>query len=293
MNEIKYSLRARRWREIAGNKGKLEGRWAKRESKGPWKDIATTAAGITSLAGLALYGSVHFADAAFYAHLGLTPEDVGLNPAVTLGRVSVSFMLIAAALFIVVLPVVIFWRRTSFPWLFLTLVGSAIGNVLLIELFAPSSEVGQLAVGIGEIVFVFIVLAVHEVGFSAILDNVKENKVEVAIFASFVVLLVFGAAGIFGLKAAYGIDSRVTPESAFGVLPESFPGVGRLGLLGVEAKPANIVWVSDSLKGGVATTKGFPLVFLGTERNLHFLYDARRRLVIRVPATLVLIDTRS
>ncbi|QJT02517.1 hypothetical protein G9272_21175 [Streptomyces asoensis] len=263
------------------------------DSKSSWRDIATTAAGVTSLAGIALYGSVHFADAAFYAHLGLTPEDVGLNPAVTLGRVAVSFMFIGVALFIVTLPAVIWFRRTSFFWLNATIVGSVIAYVLLVELFAPVSEVGSLVVAVGEMAFVFIVFAVHEMGLSAILHSVKEKKVEVAILTSFAVLLAFVAAGIFGLQAAYGVASGVTSESSADVFPESFPGMGRLGLLGVEAKPANIVWVSESLKGAVAITKGFPLIFLGTDRNLHFLYDIQRRIVVRVPATLVLIDIRS
>ncbi|WP_159049527.1 hypothetical protein [Streptomyces sp. NRRL WC-3618] len=293
MDEIRYSIRARKRRAITDNNGKSEGRWAKRDSKASWKDIATTAAGITSLAGIALYGSVHFADAAFYARLGLTPEDIGLNPAVTLGRVAVSFMLIGVALFIVALPLVIFFRRTSFPWLLLTLAGSTIGNVLIVKLFAPVAEVGTLVISIGEMTFIFAVFAMHEIDLSVILNNVKGKKLEVATLTSFAVLLVFFAAGIFGLRAAYGIESTVTPKSSFNVIPESFPGMGRLGLLGVEAKPANVVWVSENLKGAVATTKGFPLIFLGTERNLHFLYDVQRRRVMRVPATLVLIDIRS
>ncbi|KAB1977848.1 hypothetical protein [Streptomyces triticiradicis] len=293
MNETKHSLHGPRWRAITDDSEKSEERFVKEDSKASWKDIATTAAGVTSLAGIALYGSVHFADAAFYARLGLTPEDVGLDPAVTLGRVAVSFMLIGVALFIATLPAVVFFQRTSFPWLLIALVGATLGNLLLVVLFAPSSGAGRLLLAAAEFLFILAALTVREIGLSVLLDKVKEKKMEAVMFASFIVICMFVAAGSVGFRAAYDIESRATSKLSPGLNPESFPGAGRLGLLGVEAKPANIVWVSDSLKGAVKTTKGFPLIFLGTERNLHFLYDARRKLVMRVPAGLVLIDIRS
>jgi hypothetical protein len=82
-----------------------------------------------------LFGAVRFANGAFYARLGLTPEDVGLNSAIILARSAMSVILLVASLILLGFLAYAVQRKSSLGLQLLGIPMAYLGLILFRTLF--------------------------------------------------------------------------------------------------------------------------------------------------------------
>jgi hypothetical protein len=244
---------------------------------------------LLTLAALVIYGAVRFADSAFYARLGVTPDDVGLDYARTLGRVAGGIALLAATV------AILMWAGSAFSKpgdRFVNTLGffagMAAGGALLKALLPPTSRLVVLA------------LAVGLAGAGAVLGRQHANGritrwvakltgPRQIVLAAVAIVAIFGYAGVTGYRAAgYVVDGRELPcgcSNLFGrniTLPWASASAG---FLGVQADRASVKWISPS--GHPRQVLPEAPIYLGAADEMIALYDPELHDVVRLPVSAV------
>jgi hypothetical protein len=251
------------------------------------------------LTGLALvvYGAVHFGDYAFYARLGVSPDDVGLDYARTLGKVAGGLVLLGAtlALLIAAGARLSSTDEGSTRWWARLLVWPLalfVSFLLLATLLPPLPRwtlliAGACLVRLGA----FLDAKRRSEGLRSLVRD--RDPMHLLAFGALGLIVTFAAFGIAGYRAAgYVRGGKELPcgcTNMFG-LNVALPWVsGSRGFMGVEAQTA-YVWWADGGRGRRPPLPE-PAAYLGSADGLVVLYDVSRKATIRVPAQSVAFAT--
>jgi hypothetical protein len=246
---------------------------------------------------LVVYAAVHFGDYTFYARLGVSPDEVGLDYARTLGKVAGGLVLLGAALALLIAAGARLsaadddsTRRWA-PYLAwpLALVTS---GVLLATLLPPLPR-WALWIGAACIVRLGVVLdAKRRSGELGDLVS-KRDPMHLIAAGALGLIVIFGAFGIAGYRAAgYVRGGKEIPCGCSHILGlnVALPWVsGSRGFMGIEAPTAQVKWADDAR--GARPPLPEEAVYLGSADGLVVLYDPDRNRSIRVPAQSIAFST--
>lgn len=277
-------------RAVTDRLSKLEGR--EREPKREFPPSGTLE--VLTLSALVIYGAVRFADAAFYARLGVSPDDVGLDYARTLGKVAAGVLLLLASV------VLLAWSgwfasgskpvRVRIPAWFLA--GST-GVTLLGALLPPTPR--WLLMLIAGAIGVLGALLRDLYNEGRLHRWPRPGRAALALIAAVAIVVVFGLSGLIGYRAAeYVRDGKPLPCGCSKLFGHNvaLPWVSASkGFLGVEADEVDVTWVTKSDRPSEPLPK-HP-IYLGTADGLVALYDADRDMVVRIPATEIAIGVEA
>jgi hypothetical protein len=266
-------------------------RWWGRGSLGVWAQLAGALAAVLYLALLVLYDR-------FYRHLGLTPEDVGLDRTVILARAvgavvvlfALAAVIYAALLWFAIWEWVVAWLarwviRSAYS-LFARMVGRAVNDVLSTAPRLLPAPLGSLAGAL--LPRSLVVFATAAAVLPGRLDPGVAEKPPLTrrIAARIAVLATVSAAGL-AFVIAFAAADRAASAAGRGetVTPLSFLG---LTVLDVWSVPVSVRWI------GPGTTPdelaGTGLHYLGRDSATAYFRDAGR--IIGVPAADVIIVVR-
>jgi hypothetical protein len=239
---------------------------------------------LLTVAALVIYGAVRFADSAFYARLGATPDDVGLDYAHVLGRVAGSVALMSATLAIL-LSAGWFVRRANWPMVTGAL---GVGTALLRAMLPPTSPLVAMAMAAIVLIAGAFARRAREASQTAgWLPTL--TRARLVIVAAVGIVVIFGYAGISGYRAAgYVYNGQELPCGCSSLLGHNITlpwASASEGFMGVEASPADVRWISpNDHKGDVIPGD---LMYLGVADELVALYDPVDHVVVRLPVAAV------
>ena len=124
--------------EVANLGALRDGQVPQREETSASIPTLSQLGGILGIVGLAVYGSVRFADTMFYARLGTTPDNVRTSYSETLSRVGGPVALVTASVVTTVLCVRLANKKQApglLSWVSAVITGIALGLVLPLTLF--------------------------------------------------------------------------------------------------------------------------------------------------------------
>ncbi|MGW0950066.1 hypothetical protein ACWD4O_47160 [Streptomyces sp. NPDC002623] len=256
---------------------------------------------VLSIMGALLYGIARFGNAAFYTQLGTSPDEVGIDPTVLLGRVAGVFLifLVVVALYSISVH---FAMRDKTPW-WASLLGFAAAmlllGVLIFGFFTAASywwAAGILVLSVIFLTFMTGVLDKNPNAYRDWMDKAKARRAATVTAALLFVLAVFATAGISGYRAARHIENgEVLPCSCLQLwsLKVNYRWfAGTAGFLGINPQHAYPMWISPTIKGEERTRLMRDSLFhLGTNNGTHYLFDAETQGVLRIPAPLFIFST--
>jgi hypothetical protein len=250
-----------------------------------------------TLAALVVYGAVHFADYAFYARLGVSPEDVGLDYARTLAKVAIGFVLLAATVALLLTAGAQLAAKDDhgrmrglLGWLG-GMLALGMGSVLLLTLLPPVPRLLVFAVSGGIIVL------------GAYLDEARRVRLlrwawtldlsRKLMLGATGLVLIFGLAGVGGYHAAGYVRAGETPPCGCTKLfghNVALPWLsGSRGFMGVQAERAEVAWVNPANHPAHALPTD--ALYLGSADEMVALYDVARAMTVRIPAQSVTVAT--
>ncbi|GHC33043.1 hypothetical protein [Streptomyces cinnamoneus] len=271
------------------------------EDSGKPKYSAASTVALVTLLGLLMYGVARFGNAAFCARLGISPDEIGVEPHLLLGKVAGTFVLFV--LLIGLTALVIDWvYREEGGWWRVWLVGIPVGAALaflFLAFFVPGSNSWIVAICLT------IIICLMQFGSTFLGHFVKSiekwssaargNVFKVCVSGATVIVALFILAGVSGYRAAgYTSSGRDLPHfvSFYFWRVDTKWLTGTPGFLGIHAKRATISWVSSTVSERVAQRlRRGPVFHLGTYQGVHYLYCRGIEGVIRFPASLVVIET--
>jgi hypothetical protein len=280
-----------------GSGGKPARRWLPGDVEG--KDIL----GILGIIGLAVYGSVRFADTAFYSRLGTTPDAVGINYAETLGRVAGPVALLAA----IILTLFVTSRLGQQKWTVVRVVAFlvafavtvAVAGVLLpatpnFTWFGINWVPLTLAIAISLLARAGKKEPVRRLG-----NELRSSRSWTLVAVGLSLLIIFGIAGWSGYREA-GFLISGDPYSPRSPLPcgcsapfhhnISLPWLsGSEGFYGIEAVPVEIQWVGQNQAPRTLPSVAF---YLGESDSIDVLFDPSTHQSLSVPADSVVLTSR-
>jgi hypothetical protein len=231
-----------------------------------------------------LFGAVRFADAAFFARLGLAPEDVGLSSAVIIARSTMSVVLLGASLILLGFWMFAIERRAKWWWPLLGTPMACVGLILFRSLFPLPRFVltdrdlwiynGSILVG-GAILGWRVARHDHvlqrgrgfanEAGSSSpertidsqapdtskpATDATSARTRVIIVELAFAVIILFGLAGILGYSsAAQVMDNQLLRCGCTSIAGRevSFPWMGgAVGFLAVRVQHAEVAWNTNT-----------------------------------------------
>jgi hypothetical protein len=250
-----------------------------------------------TLAALVVYGAVHFADYTFYARLGVSPEEVGLDYAGTLAKVAVGFVLLAATVALLFAAGARLATenghgrfRGRLDWLG-AMLALAVGQGLLLTLLPPVPRVVVFAAS-GAIM-----------GLGVCLDEARRERAlrwlwrldlsHKLMLGATAIVVVFGLAGVAGYRAAENVRDGGTPPCGCTKLfghNLAMPWLsGSRGFMGIQAERAEIAWVNP--RNHRADPLPTDALYLGSADQMVALYDVARAVTVRIPAQAVTVAT--
>lgn len=254
--------------------------------------------GFLGVVGLAVYGSVRFADTVFYARLGTTPDSVGISYSETLSRVAGPVALLTA----LVLTTALCVRLKGSLSLFLMCLMAAI-TVISLGVLLPLPQVrlfGRSLVPIILTLLIIFLAAGKSTRYVAFKEGVQKDKRWLLVLLGFALVIVFGLAGITGYReAGYLLGARWDAQTSplpcgcvqYGGYDLSFPWLGgSQGFYGIEAQPVTVQWVGSGPK-----PKALPetVFYLGESDGIDVLFDPGSNQSVSVPAISVLLTAKS
>ena len=244
-----------------------------------WKDAPGIVGAIALLSGVVVYGLLATAYDKFYAELGLTPADVGMQYGKTLGGAAALTVLVSVLM-------------GACTWAFRALLGS----------HAFQSASGELRIAVVAIAAALgLVLLVASVATGGVLAGLVLVASLLVLYAGLrkpsrprprrVTLLVAGtaAAGVTWLVLSAGMNAYANyraDQIKAGGWVES-PESGGLVFFSVRAMPTRLQASTDTAtdKAFAAGRVGHKLRFLGVANGLFVVYDATSQEVLMLPAT--------
>ncbi|MEV8458736.1 MULTISPECIES: hypothetical protein [Streptomyces] len=251
--------------------------------------------------GLLLYGVTRFGNAAFYARLGTTPDEIGIDHAVLLDRVAgviflfVTVVGLAAILFYVAL-------RSATPW-WASIVAGVVGLCLSVAAIGGFFGVNLKWWGVAFILAVCGVVTLVTGQLERKPDSHRQwlgvwrAKLTASAIAALALLLaMFTAAGVAGYRAAGYIErGQPLPCNCLRVwfLDVNFRWfAGTEGFLGIDPKSVKPVWISSTLdEADRRRLAHHSLFILGTHDSTHYVFDSTERQMLRIPASLFIFST--
>jgi hypothetical protein len=249
-----------------------------------------------TLVALVMYGAVHFADAAFYARLGVSPDEVGLDYARTLAKVAVGFVLLAAtvALLFVAGAHLAKDDHGRFRGLLRSLGALLVlwvGSVLLLTLLPPAPR------------WMVITASVGTIGLGAYLNEARRSRLlrwlgaldltRALTLGAIGIVAVFGLAGLAGYRAAGHVRDGETPPCGCTKLfghNLAMPWLsGSRGFMGIQVERAEVAWVNP--RNHPAQTLPTDALYLGSADQMVALYDVSHEMTVRIPAQAVTVAT--
>jgi hypothetical protein len=257
----------------------------------------TRAAEALPVLALVIYGAVRFGDSAFYARLGVSPDEVGLDYGRTLGRVAVGIALLAAAASLVaiaggLLEGVEEWTPRVVVEGIFGVIAWLVGLIALRSVLPPMSPVLTAVCALLIFFAGYWLTPRYRSGDLARSLRGVDSIRALGIAAAFVIAL-FGLAGVAGYRAAgYIVDGRSLPCGCAHVLGRNLalPWVnGSEGFMGLEAEHATVSWVTtaDRPRGALPQNA----VLLGDDDGIVVLYDVDHEQAVRLPADDVSVRT--
>jgi hypothetical protein len=250
-----------------------------------------------TLAALLVYGAVHFADYAFYARLGVSPDEVGLDYARTLAKVAIGFVLLAATVALLLTAGAHVaakdddgGSRGLLPWLG-AMLAPWVGSVLLLTLLPPFPR------------WMIIAASFAVIGLGAYLNEERRAQLLQRLWAldlarkltlgAIGIILVFGLAGLGGYHAAGYVQAGEPPPCGCSKLfghNLAMPWLsGSRGFMGIQAERAEVTWVNP--RNHPAHALPTDALYLGSADQMVALYDVSRAMTVRIPAQAVTVAT--
>jgi len=248
--------------------------------------------GWLTLGALVVYGSVRFADSAFYSRLGTSPDAVGLDYAATLSRVAGVVVLFLATVMLIAGLGRLVEKEISFALLLLTLVVGAIGVAVFGVLLPPSQHVhGFNWVALLLVISIFAVsTSFDSKPLKALRSSLHQSRMRRIVAGALVVVAIFGLSGLSGYRSAgYLIEGKSLPCGCVRFMRwnMSLPWAsGSEGFLGVDAPPVKVRWVDAA-----RTSPKFPenLFYLGSAGGVDVFFDPVAGMIENIPADAVVV----
>jgi hypothetical protein len=245
---------------------------------------------------LVVYGAVHFGEYAFYARLGASPDDVGLDYTHTLGRVAVGFGLLAGTvMFLLAAGALMGSKRDDVAGSLFEFVVCApavlVGYILLATLLPPLPRWTIWVAVVAVIALGAVLEATYRSG--ALARWLRTFDLRHAIVLGAIGLVAsFGLAGAAGYHAAgyvlAGEDLPCGCSKIFGI-NVALPWVnGSRGFMGIQAERAQVSWVGPQHPD---TRRPRRALYLGTADGLVALYDVDLGRTVRIPAQAISFST--
>jgi hypothetical protein len=261
------------------------------------------------LVGIAVYGSVRFADTAFYARLGTTPDSVGITYAETLSRVAGPVALLFAIILTLYLSRRLLRARgtlTRFLVFWIAFAVTVAVSGVLLPVFPRFRWFGlnwiPISLAIAVIVFAGERATKQRRG---IREHLRPGTPWFWVAIGMSLLVVFGLAGLSGYREA-GYLINGDPYSARSPLPcgcsapfnhdISLPWLsGSEGFYGIEALPVTIQWTGPGSAPKNLPTTAF---YLGESDGVDVLFEpadeaGANPVSLSVPADSVVLAARS
>jgi hypothetical protein len=215
--------------------------------------------GVLSVVGLVIYGSVRFADTAFYARLGTSPDDVGISYATTLSRVAGPVVLLAALVIALFFAVQLEKEHSTGLRVLCLLVLGLAAVVTLGELIPATPRFRLVDINIVPVVVTIVVVAVSAkwppANSRRLRTALRPGTPQFWVVLGMTTVILFGLAGVTGYREAGYLRDSV-PVVGISPLPcgcdaifnhdVSLPWVsGTQGFYGVEATPVLVEWVGS------------------------------------------------
>ncbi|MEU3887999.1 hypothetical protein [Streptomyces sp. NPDC029041] len=239
-----------------------------------------------TLMGFTLYGAVRFGQLSFYSALGMTPEDVGMTFATTIARAICAFVGFGAGLALCVWATWLFSRGTL-PALLGALVLAYSGSFFL-TFFTEwdfKDWFRYAVIALAALSVAGFVIRCGEIRARRVMQSVRKQRMALLTTVILLPPLVIAYAVWSGIRAAEIVQN--------GELLEEVTGYG--GFLGVETR---YVQRFEALKAEFkksecsdAEEKYCSLIYLGVNQGIYYLYDFDKSQVLRIPISLVRIDT--
>jgi hypothetical protein len=255
--------------------------------------------------GLAVYGSVRFADTAFYARLGTTPDSVGISYAETLSRVAGPVALLTGV-------IVTLFMLARINW-FLGIIFSAPAAMILGILLPLPHLAGTSLIAFAIIMAIIIIGVWWEARTTAnrAREMTPEQPVEPTVGPPLVprsfwvaggilLLIIFGLSGLIGYRQA---NYLINGDPALGKNPlpcgcSKFFGYnvelpwtsGSEGFLGIEATPVKVRWIGPGPTPGDLPTEAY---FLGESDGVDVVFDPGANQSVSIPVNSVVLTSRN
>lgn len=285
-------------------------------------DMAQGTGALLALLALIAYGAVRIANGAFYARLGVTPEEVGLSYAVILSRAIGSLILLLVSITLMSTAILSTEEDDSTPWqIFLRILFFLLG-VIVLRALIPSQLFHGLVVAV---IFFLSVLAVRRhrssdsspsqegspatnvPGSNDSAQEHSETRTQVnhgllqrstqAWWIAVIVILTFSFAATLGYQSARpvleGEPVDCTCVAVFGVATLGFPWLsGSAGFLGIQTEEGRLEWIDGKKPGAPELPGSDSMVYLGANNGMIVVYDAENQQSLRYPVEAVKVTIK-
>jgi hypothetical protein len=240
-----------------------------------------------TLMGFTLYGAVRFGQLSFYSALGMTPEDVGMTFATTITRAVSAFVGFGTGLALCLWATWLF-SRGSLPALLGALASGYSGYFFLTFFmfeWTYEDRFKSAVIALAALSTAGFAIRCGEIRARRVMRSVRKQRMTLATAVLLLPPLVISYAVWSGVRAAEIVHN--------GEILEEVTGYG--GFLGVETR---YVQRFEALKVELkesecsnAEGKYCSLIYLGVNQGIYYVYDPDESQVLRIPISLVRIDT--